>query len=198
MDEHVCNERSKIAVVIPESLPYVREGIALRQLRVADLRAFQSYRCDPIVGRYQGWTATSDEEALAFLEVMSRAPLFAADDWSQLAIADSTTDLLLGDIGLFVAHDYEHAEIGFSLAREHQGRGIATLAVRMTLELVFGSTPVPRVYARTDARNDRSIRLLERIGMRRIDSRETSYRGESYLEHRYVLNREALQSATDG
>ena len=47
----------------------------LRRLHPDDLAAFQAYRTDPAVGRWQGWTAQSDAQALAFLTEMAAIPL---------------------------------------------------------------------------------------------------------------------------
>ena len=179
-------------------LPYIRDGIALRRLRTSDLRNFQNYRCDPTVGQYQGWSVSTDIEAEGFLEVMSKTPLFASDDWTQLAIADAATDVLIGDVGVHIEKDASAAEIGFTLAPAAQGKGIASRAVRMTLDLLFQHTSVMRVLATTDARNERSIGLLERVGMRRIASREAMFRGEPCIEHIYVAERPANATAVLG
>ena len=59
------------------------------------------------------------------------------------------------------------AEIGFTLACEHQGKGYATEAVNRLLDYVFGVLGKHRVIAVTDTRNAPAARLLERVGMRR-------------------------------
>ncbi|MDX2675879.1 GNAT family N-acetyltransferase [Streptomyces sp. NY05-11A] len=56
-------------------------------------------------------------------------------------------------------------EIGWRLGREHWGRGYATTAARMTLERVRAAG-VPGVVAMVDARNERSIAVAQRLGMR--------------------------------
>ena len=58
----------------------------LRRLRADDLAAFQAYRHDPEVGRWQGWTPRPDAEALAFLNEMAAAPPFAPGGWTQVAV----------------------------------------------------------------------------------------------------------------
>jgi hypothetical protein len=44
------------------------DGFVLRRLATADLAAFQAYRTDAALGRYQGWSPMTDAEARAFLE----------------------------------------------------------------------------------------------------------------------------------
>ncbi|MDR7335733.1 GNAT family N-acetyltransferase [Roseateles asaccharophilus] len=159
----------------------------LRRLAATDLAAFQAYRGDPDVGRWQGWTPQADEQALAFLNEMATIPLFQPGQWSQLAVADAQTDRLIGDLGIHVSADGLEAEFGFSLARAAQGRGIATAAVRAAIALVFEQTGVQRIHAQTDARNSACIRLLERLPARLLARIETEFRGEACVEWRYEL-----------
>jgi ribosomal-protein-alanine N-acetyltransferase len=169
-----------------DPLPRSGEGFVLRRLAVADLPAFQAYRSDAELGRYQGWRPMQDADAIAFLAEMHAAPFPRRGDWNQIAIARPGDQCLIGDIGICVAEDGQHAEIGFTLARAAQGRGIATSAVREAIALAFSAGGVARVMAVTDARNAASIRLLERLGMLRVDTREAVFRGEPCLEHTYA------------
>ena len=170
-------------------LPRAFAGGMLRRLALADLSAFQAYRRDPELARYQGWSAMSDDEALAFLREMSAMPRPAPGEWLQLGIADADGVRIVGDIGLCLAADAGHAEIGFTLAADAQGRGIATAAVREAIAWLFEVTTATQVRGITDARNLPSIRLMERVGMRRVASREAIFRGEPCVEHVHALER---------
>jgi RimJ/RimL family protein N-acetyltransferase len=170
-------------------LPRHGPGVVLRRLRGDDLGDFQAYRHDEEVGAYQGWSSQPDARALEFLERMSVAPLFAAGTWTQVAIAAADSPRLLGDIGVFIAEDSQTAEIGFTLCRAAQGRGIATAAVAEALSLVFETTAVKQVVGITDARNVRCVRLLERLGFSRESQRDEVFRGKPCLEYVYVIRR---------
>ncbi|WP_338845706.1 GNAT family N-acetyltransferase [Massilia sp. W12] len=172
-------------------LPLELAACRVRRLREQDLTAFQAYRCDPQIGRYQGWQAQSDAQALAFLQEMAAAPLLTPGAWLQLGIADAASDVLLGDLGLFLAADGLSAEIGFSLARAAQGRGIATAAVRAACALLFAHTQAQQIAGIADARNLPSIRLLQRIGMQFVREEACVFRGERCIEAHYVLARPA-------
>lgn len=161
----------------------------LRRLAASDLAAFQAYRHDPEVGRWQGWTPQADDQALRFLNEMAEAPLFACGTWTQLAIADALTDQLIGDIGIHLSADGREAEFGFSLARAVQGRGIASEALHAAIALVWDQTAAARIHAQTDARNLACIRLLERLGARLVERIATDFRGEPCTELRYELAR---------
>src|SRR5262249_43336147 len=160
------------------------------RLRRSDLGAFQAYRSIPELGLYQGWSAMSEVEAMTFLGEMEATPLFQPGQWVQLGIADPRTDVLLGDIGLRLSEDSQTGEVGFTLAPAAQGRGIASAAVRAAVQLLFTATSVSLVLGITDARNTRSIRLLERLGFACQESRQAVFRGEECMEQVFVLPRD--------
>lgn len=172
-----------------DALPRLGNGFMLRRLTSDDLPEFQAYRHDPELGRYQGWASMSDEEATAFLREMNTTPLLNPDNWTQIGIADPNTRRLIGDIGVFLDQDGRYAEVGFTLARHAQGRGVATAAVREAINLIFSATKVDRVLGITDARNSASVRLLERVGMRRIETTNAVFRGEQCVEYVYAVLR---------
>jgi len=178
-----------VNTAVADLLPRFGEGVVLRRLSASDLAAFQAYRSDTELGRYQDWSAMPDAEALTFLAEMNAAPLFRPGHWTQIGIAEPQGLALLGDIGLFLAEDSRHAEIGFTLSRAAQGRGLATAAVREALRLIFGATMVERVLGITDARNHASARLLERVSMVRQEERSAVFRGEPCVEYVYSIGR---------
>ena len=58
------------------------------------------------------------------------------------------------------------AELGWLIAPEHQGRGLATEAARALVELCFSALGVRRVVASTFEANRASWRVMEKAGMR--------------------------------
>lgn len=180
------------AVPLPALDPLPRRGdrVVLRRFAANDLERFQRYRADPGLGRYQGWSPMKRRDAATFIDRMRVERLFVPGAWNQIAIADGRTDMLIGDIGLYVADDGRAAEIGFTFARGSHGAGLATEAVRQAIGLLFDQTTVERIVGISDTRNARSIRLLERVGMRALTTRATVFKGESCLETTFCLARD--------
>jgi len=172
-----------------DPLPRATARILLRRLGVDDLPAFQAYRHDPEVGKYQGWSATPDDQARAFLAQMHAAAAFVAGEWFQVGISRRDSNLLIGDIGVCVAADGESAEIGFSLGKPHQGQGLAAEALHEAIALLFDVTGVSRIVAVTDARNAPAIALLIALGMRQAETKAAIFRGEACHEHTFTLAR---------
>jgi RimJ/RimL family protein N-acetyltransferase len=168
-------------VVTRDPLPWRSARLTLRRLRADDLPRFQAYRHDAEVGRYQGWEPASDEEARTFLVEMSGAWFGRLGEWLQIAIADAADDLLLGDVGLFVA------EFGITLARAAQGKGLAEEAGRTLIDGLRAHTAVRRLVAITDTRNAPSARLLRRLGMELEAETAAEFRGEPCREWHFSL-----------
>ena len=183
-----------------DPLPQWTERLTLRRLVGDDLSAFQAYRLDPIVGEYQGWAPMSDDQALSFLNQMNVAAALTPGEWFQIGIADRRSNTFIGDIGVCVSADELEAEIGFTLGRHHQGRGLAREAVGKAIGLVFDTTTVQRVVAVTDGRNNAARKLLSALGMADVRKQETIFRGEPCVEHTFALARErgVLEKAREG
>jgi len=58
-------------------------------------------------------------------------------------------------------------EVGWRLAAEHWGQGLASEGATLALRFAFGELGLDEVVATTAAVNTRSWRLMERLGMRR-------------------------------
>ncbi len=134
----------------------------------------------------------SESEARSFLAAVQVAELLRPGHWCQIGIADRSTDGLIGDVGVCVAAHRGEAEIGFSMARHSQRKGLASEAVREAIRLVFEHANVGRVIGITDARNLPSIRLMERVGMRKVDEQETVFRDEPCTEYFFAVSRNEM------
>ena len=138
-------------------------GIVLRRLQPADLAAFQAYRQDPEVGRYQDWERMDDAKAAGFIQHVSEAELFQRGRWSQIGIDLGGT--LIGDMGVFVDEAGTQGEMGITLARSAQRKGLAEAAVRALIVYLFDDLGLERITAGAMLENARSIALMERLGM---------------------------------
>jgi aminoglycoside 6'-N-acetyltransferase len=145
-------------------LPSSTERLVVRRFAAGDVAAFTAYRSDPEVARYQGWDAPVPEEAARRLVTGFAGAEEGAPGWFQYAVA--LDGGLIGDVGVCLDGNRMQAELGFTIARAHQGKGYATEAVRCVLDRVF-ATGVRRISAECDARNTASARLLERLGFGR-------------------------------
>jgi len=142
--------------------------LILRHFTDADLLPFMAYRNDPEVARYQSWEGISEPEARAFIEEQKMVQPGVPGQWFQIAIELKESRTLVGDCALKLdEHDNRQAEIGYTLSRAYQGKGIASEAVSCVLDYAFRTLELHRVIAITDCENAASVALLERLGLRR-------------------------------
>jgi RimJ/RimL family protein N-acetyltransferase len=85
-----------------------------------------------------------------------------------LGVELTATGRIIGDV-MLAFHSAEHrgGELGWVLDPAHSGHGYATEAAHALMHLAFDKLGLHRVTARVDSRNDASLRLGDRLGMRR-------------------------------
>ena len=142
------------------------DDLTIREFEPADLVIFSRYRAVETVAQYQSWSDYSIEKANSLYESMQGHDFGEVGQWFQIAIVDAKSDILLGDFAIHFI-DAEQVEIGFTLAPEHQGKGIATKALNGLVEYLFKQLNKHRIIATTDCENHASYQLLDRAGFRR-------------------------------
>ncbi len=152
---------------LSERWPTVEVRVADVALRAEDAVTLAGYRSLPEVARYQTWDSYTEREATAMIEELESLQPGTPGEWFQFAIELKKTGALIGDCALKAEEDGRQAEVGFTLSREHQGKGYASEAVSRLLDYAFGDLGLHRVVAITDQENEPSFTLLERLGMRR-------------------------------
>ena len=141
--------------------------LRLRRLIDADLLPMLAYRNDPEVTRYQTWHSITERQLYDFIQEQRRLEPGVSGKWFQLAMELKENHQIIGDLGLkFSLEDPLQAEIGYTLSRPNQKKGLAFEAVSRMLDYIFTELGLHRIIAITDTRNDPSIALLERLGMR--------------------------------
>ena len=61
----------------------------------------------------------------------------------------------------------KRGEIGYELARVHWGKGLINEALVAVINWAFERYDLFKIVATADIRNERSLRVMERLGMRR-------------------------------
>ncbi len=122
-----------------------------------------------------------------------------ARDWTRDAVfAIEFEGQVIGAVNMTVDARNQVAELGYGIARERWGKGVARQAVGMLLDWAFPTYDLARVFARVDTRTDRLWRLLERLGMTReglLRSATLTIRGERRDEFVYGLLREEWEGS---
>jgi RimJ/RimL family protein N-acetyltransferase len=100
-----------------------------------------------------------------------------------------SSGLLVGDCALHVDKQGQQGEIGFTLARQHQGKGFVTEAASRVCDYAFTNLNLHRIVAITDCRNHASVAVLERLGFRREGHfiKNIFFKGEWGDEYLYAM-----------
>jgi RimJ/RimL family protein N-acetyltransferase len=149
----------------------VTDRLVLRPWRATDRAPFAALNADPEVARFVG-------DGRALTRGQSDALLAAiAAHWAQhgfglwCAAPREEPGACLGFVGLavpsFVPDVLPAVEVGWRLARHAWGRGLATEGARAALGHAFGPLALASVVSIIEAENARSVRVAEKLGMRR-------------------------------
>jgi RimJ/RimL family protein N-acetyltransferase len=149
--------------------PLESARLLLRPFVSDDLDSLYAIHSRADVARYLYWQPRTRDEVQAALEKKIRGTAVQTDgDSLSFAVVLKESSELVGDcVLLLVSREHRQGEIGFVFHPDHHGRGYATEAARLLLRLAFEELELRRVVGRLEARNAASVRVLERLGMRR-------------------------------
>lgn len=167
------------------SMIFETERLGARPWRMEDLEdAFNIYG-DPAVGRFiGGHVADIDAQRERLAMYISRTENWAPRGMGGWALELKGCDVIVGSALLkpipFSADaereaDEEDIEVGWHLAQEHWGYGYATEAALGAIEHGFKSLGLARIVAVVNPENERSLRVAERLGMRRLPDTNRYY-----------------------
>jgi RimJ/RimL family protein N-acetyltransferase len=144
------------------------QRLLLRDLVEDDAQHIFEYRSHPEVARFQSWGTASQDEVALFVRGLSTQEPGTPGSWYQIGMVLRSSGELVGDCGFQVLKvEPRQAELGIALAPEHQSQGYATEGLRALLDYLFLTLGKHRVFGSVDPRNVRSVRLMERVGMRK-------------------------------
>ena len=151
------------------SLPIETERLRIRAYTAADYDAVLGMFGREDVSRYLNWEPMDREHVGALLERRRHQASMESDgEGLGLALEERSSGRFVGEVILrWLSEESRQGEIGWSLHPDAQGNGYATEAARALLRLGFDELRLHRIIAECDPRNDASIRVMERIGMRR-------------------------------
>jgi RimJ/RimL family protein N-acetyltransferase len=142
--------------------------LRLRRWREADLEPFAALNADPVVMEYLPSTL-SRVQSDQMVERIEAA--FEREGYGLWAVEISSTGTFAGYVGLwpatFAAQFTPAVEVGWRLAKEAWGHGYAPEAARAAIADGFDRLGLSEIVSFTAVGNDRSRRVMEKLGMRR-------------------------------
>lgn len=86
------------------------------------------------------------------------------DEWWMASVCDGATGEILGDLALHMSQDCHTAEVGYTFAAEHWGKGYAVEALQALVDYLFDTMNVTRVFGMLHPDNPASAMVMERCG----------------------------------
>jgi len=171
--------------------PIETERLLLRPFMASDLDVLHRLQSLPEVVRYLRWGSRTRDEVTAVLEERIHQTRIAAEgDTLILAVTLRDGGALIGDVNLqLLSSENKQGKFGFVLLPEYHRQGYGRESAMATLALGFDIMGLHRIDGYCDARNTASVRLLERLGMRReAHSRESErFKGERVFLYIYMM-----------
>lgn len=150
-------------LILAQHNTFLTEHLFLRKLKLEDATEMNAFTSDPEVARYMSWLPhESLEETQRII-----ANLFLPNQLHHWGIVEKKSHTLIGVISLSLHHPHL-AEFGWMLHRNYWGKSYMAEAALPLLQLCFEDLALDVVQAKHLSENQKSGRVMEKIGMRNL------------------------------
>jgi len=146
------------------------ERLIIRRFESKDADDFAEILTDENVVYFEPYDVFTEESAKKEAEIL-------AENESFYAVILKSEDKLIGKLYFNNENYFDAYEIGYTFNAKYQGKGYAYESAYSLMKYAFSDMNVRRIIAYCDAKNSKSWKLLERLGMRREGTHlKTSYK----------------------
>lgn len=147
------------------------ERLLLRQPHPRDLAAMFAIYSDPATNVFNPNGPMKElKQAQVFLDAWIRHWQTQGYGWWAVATREAPDDIIgFGGVALMKYLDVERVNLGYRFGVSAWGKGYATELGSAALDYALNEQKLPKVYGLVRPTHQASIRVLEKIGMRRID-----------------------------
>jgi [ribosomal protein S5]-alanine N-acetyltransferase len=151
-----------------------------------DVAAAHEFYSDPEVSRYidQNFLTEMNEVEGRLRHYIQHQTEYGFSAW---AVVEKQSGKVIGIAGLVTYNEHKEPELGYIISRMAWGKGFATEAARLCLEVGFGQLNLDRIIAiPPHGNNGASRKVLEKVGFRLIPEKKLSNEKQLYV----IRNRE--------
>ncbi|MBT5267584.1 MAG: GNAT family N-acetyltransferase [Rhodospirillaceae bacterium] len=165
--------------------PVETERLILRPYEESDRETMVRFYMDPAVmsGRKYGVRDEGDANT-AFEVLLSHWHEHGFGLWAPV---EKATGVVMGELGLRYTDDPDQVEVSYGLFEPHRGQGYATEGALAALGYGFSALGLEQIVAKSRGSNAVSHKVLEKIGMRFVEKRETEKHSHGVVS--YVITR---------
>ncbi|MBM6880583.1 GNAT family N-acetyltransferase [[Clostridium] spiroforme] len=141
--------------------------LIIKDLTLSDAIRFSDYRNKPEVAKYQSWKYYSLKKAQKRIKYTLDHPFAGKIGNYQLGIYLIQSDYLIGDLFIEIEGKTTFT-VGYTIDSEYWAKGYASEAVSALLDYMHHSYHFKMCLAHVYEDNERSIRLLKKLGFEYI------------------------------
>lgn len=149
-------------------LPIETERLTIRAFDDEDVDPMAAVYGDPEVMRHVCLGVLNRDETADLLDGYRSAQ--GVRGFSTWAVVEKASGAVVGDVGFGVYAPSGEPELGYTLDAAFWGRGYALEAAQASVDAAFAHLPCRRLVAKVEVDNERSLRLAERLEMRRVET----------------------------
>jgi len=149
---------------------YETKSFVVRQWKPSDINALYEIMADSQVHVYTGDTAWTKERTQNYIDFMLDKNFLTLDVFHGACVLKHS-NTLIGFTGL---NPYlpKQPEIEWQFGVSFWGNGYATEIGKATIENAFSTTDIASIYGMANPKNQSSMRVLEKIGMKCLGLQE--------------------------
>ena len=164
------------------AVPSVTNRLILRSYTPDDIPDVLGLVSHPSVAKVTAERIPATEDGVRrYIDLQNSYRPFEEDRTFELAVERKKDGRVIGFVGM-ICEDNGQGEVGWAFGAEYRGQGYATEAAGALVAYGFSSLGLRRIHADTGIDNLASMRMMERLGMRR----EGLLRGAVYEEGEWV------------
>ena len=165
------------------------QRLILREIEEKDLYDVYEYASDESVARYMPWEAhKSIEDSRNFID--NEIEKYKKNNSLNYAIVLKETNKMIGTAGCFEYKEGDKfAQVGYVINKKYWGNGLVPEAMRAIIEYLFREKDVHRIYAKHYVGNEKSGRVMQKLGMKYEGTMEDSVfaKGEYITTKHYAI-----------
>lgn len=141
--------------------PTIEAGkLVIRPMTREDLPSLREWMPDKSIYTYWGKGPGKMDKNPELLFQKAEKPVKSF----HLGIALKETNVVIGDIWVYLIENNRMASVAIRLSRKFQGKGYGTQALLAMTAFCFENTELQRLWTEVDTRNTGSIQMLEKCG----------------------------------
>jgi ribosomal-protein-alanine N-acetyltransferase len=163
------------------------KALTLREIRARDARAFSGYMLRKNFQQYIAVRYSTAADVQGFVARSLRRQMSPNRTLFHLAAELKATSHVVGD-GFIQLNRSQSAEVGWGVHPDLWRRGLATEIAEALVAIAFERLGCSRVWAKSFAENEASIRVMEKVGMRRERFAQDQYVGNGLRTDFYIYS----------